>query len=44
MEEIKAELNALLNMNDKDRVVDTVPDEESQVSMRPARQRCEIER
>lgn len=39
-----AELNALLNMNDKDRVVDTVPDEESQVSMRPARQRCEIER
>lgn len=39
-----AELNALLNMNDKDRVVDTVPDEESQVSMRPFRQRCEIER
>lgn len=39
-----AELNALLNMNDKERVVDTVPDEESQVSMRPARQRCEIER
>ena len=39
-----AELNALLNMNDKDRVVDAVPDEESQVPVRPARQRCGIER
>ena len=39
-----AELNALLNMNDQERVVDAVPDEESQVSARPARQRCEIER
>lgn len=39
-----AELNALLNMNDKDRIVDAVPDEESQVPVRPARQRCGIER
>lgn len=39
-----AELNALLNMNDKDRVVDAVPDEGSQVFVRSARQRCGIER
>lgn len=39
-----AELNALLKMDEKDRVVDAVPDEESQVTMRSVRQRCEIER
>lgn len=39
-----AELNALLKMDEKDRVVDAVPDEDSQVFVRSARQRCDIER
>lgn len=39
-----AELDALLKMDEKDRVVDAVPDEESQVSVRSVRQRCSIER
>ena len=39
-----AELDALLKMDEKDRVVDAVPDEESQVSVRSVRQRCGIER
>lgn len=39
-----AELNALLKMDEKDRVVDAVPDEDSQVFVRSARQRCGIER
>lgn len=39
-----AELNALLKMDEKDRVVDAVPDEDSQVFVRSARQRCSIER
>lgn len=39
-----AELDALLKMDEKDRVVDAAPDEDSQVFVRSARQRCGIER
>lgn len=39
-----AELDALLKMDEKDRVMDAVLDEESQVSVRSVRQRCGIER